>query len=497
VAADNAKGRSRIGVAGMARPIGLAVAVILATSLPASGKPKGPPAGPPVLSGAERVLTLEDCLRIARSSNLGFKLAQADYAKAQSAHYGSTGRFVPVALAERTREDTRETAGIPGADSTTKLRGDVLTAGLDQLLPSGARVKVVQDLNRDFTPIRASSFSATVTQPLLRGGGWLAAVGPVTSARLELESSEWALAAAERDMVLATTLAYLAAVRDRSLIGVAEGALQADSLLVQASGSLVAARMATRRDVLSAELRLADDKAALVGAERDHALSLDRLKEEMGVAIESPIRLAEVQLADTTLELDEASLVRDALSGHPALQSAEASVRRGEVDWKLARNAQLPRVDLVGTYTRSIDKDLGIGQTVNSGRGWLTAVQVSLPVVNREAQASADIARLSLEQDRHRLTLLRLRTQRSVREALRTLKGISEELQAVRQTIALAQEKVEFATAMFNLGRASNLDLTDAREALVKGRSDYVRKLADYHAQLAVLKSLTGRELMP
>ena len=118
-------------------------------------------------------------------------------------------------------------------------------------------------------------------------------------------------------------------------------------------------------------------------------------------------------------------------------------------------------------------------------------------MINRELRAEADIARFSYDQERDRLTLLRLETQRSVREALRTLKGIAEELQAIRQTIVLAEEKVDFASAMFNLGRASNLDLTDAREALVKGRGDFVRKLADYHGQLAVLQSLTGRELMP
>ena len=61
----------------------------------------------------------------------------------------------------------------------------------------------------------------------------------------------------------------------------------------------------------------------------------------------------------------------------------------------------------------------------------------------------------------------------------------------------MARYVASIASAMFNLGRASNLDLTDAREALVKGRGDFVRKLADYHGQLAVLQSLTGRELMP
>ncbi|TMQ70827.1 MAG: TolC family protein, partial [Candidatus Eisenbacteria bacterium] len=192
----------------------------------------------------------------------------------------------------------------------------------------------------------------------------------------------------------------------------------------------------------------------------------------------------------------EERLVEDALAVQPALQSAEASLRRSEVSWKLARNASLPQVDLTATFTRAFDSGPDVGPDLYSTR-WQAAVQLSLPMTNRELKAEADIARFSYDQERDRLTLLRLETQRSVREALRTLKGIAEELQAIRQTIVLAEEKVDFASAMFNLGRASNLDLTDAREALVKGRGDFVRKLADYHGQLAVLQSLTGRELMP
>ena len=478
-------------------------------TLPATASPRDtPPAGPasspaaapaqpaPVLD--DRPLTLDDCVRVARSWNLTLKLARGDYRKAQSTHYGSLGRFMPLVSVGARRLNTREDhLGLPGSDGQVTSRSDALVAGLDQLLPIGARVSVTQDLHRDLTPIRTSAFSASVVQPLLRGGGPLATLGPVTSARLDLLSNERALAAADRRTVLETTLAYLAAVRDRSLIHVAESALHADSLLAQVSEGLVDARMATRRDVLSAQLRLADDKASLVGAEKDFALSLDQLKEQMGVPIESTVTLADAELADTTLDLDEDGLVRDALALHPALQSAEAAVRRSEVDLKLARNALLPQVDVVASYTRTLDNDQSAaGLDVNS-KGWLASVQVSLPLGNREAQAAADIARFSLDQDRDRLTLLRLQTQRSVRDAVRTLRGIAEELHAIRQTIALAEEKVEFATAMFNLGRANNLDLTDAREALVKGRSNYVSKLADYHAQLAVLKSLTGRELIP
>jgi outer membrane protein TolC len=48
---------------------------------------------------------------------------------------------------------------------------------------------------------------------------------------------------------------------------------------------------------------------------------------------------------------------------------------------------------------------------------------------------------------------------------------------------------------MFRLGRASNLDIIDAQEALFKAQNQYVSKLVDYHIQLALLESLTGQPL--
>jgi outer membrane protein TolC len=45
------------------------------------------------------------------------------------------------------------------------------------------------------------------------------------------------------------------------------------------------------------------------------------------------------------------------------------------------------------------------------------------------------------------------------------------------------------------MGRASNLDITDAQEALLKAQQQRVSKLVDYHTELALLESLTGRPL--
>jgi len=69
--------------------------------------------------------------------------------------------------------------------------------------------------------------------------------------------------------------------------------------------------------------------------------------------------------------------------------------------------------------------------------------------------------------------------------------------QGLDNLVSTAEEKVKFATTMFNLGRASNLDVTDAQKALLKAQTQYVENLVNYKIQLALLESLTGEPITP
>jgi outer membrane protein TolC len=60
------------------------------------------------------------------------------------------------------------------------------------------------------------------------------------------------------------------------------------------------------------------------------------------------------------------------------------------------------------------------------------------------------------------------------------------------KNIEAAREKITFATTMFNLGRASNLDVTDAQKDLLQAEVDYAVELAEYYIEQARLEQLLG-----
>jgi outer membrane protein len=245
---------------------------------------------------------------------------------------------------------------------------------------------------------------------------------------------------------------------------------------------------------LSAQIRLADDRAALIRTQTEHQLALDALKEVIGLPIEMPIELAETELSFAPAILDEGALIELALKNNPSTHSAEIAVDRARLSLKVARNALLPQLDLMVLHSGQLDTDRDLRKDL-----WTTGLQatvnLSYPFLNREAAANAENAQIAVSQEQDRLVDLQRQIVLGVRGIIRNAHSTTEELNALQGTIAAAEEKVEFATAMFRLGRASNLDIIDAQEALFKAQNQYVGKLVDYHTQLALLESLTGQPL--
>ncbi|MDQ7054049.1 MAG: TolC family protein [candidate division KSB1 bacterium] len=117
-------------------------------------------------------------------------------------------------------------------------------------------------------------------------------------------------------------------------------------------------------------------------------------------------------------------------------------------------------------------------------------------VLNRQAAAEAEKTQLALQQEVLRLRDYERQLKLSIREVVRSTYSNIEEIEALKISIEAAREKVEFATMMFNLGRASNLDVTDAQEALLKAQTQYLKKLIDYHLQLAFLETLIAQPIV-
>lgn len=462
----------------------------------------------------QKPLTLSDCIRIALTRNIALRISQGDYNRAKALHAGSYGRFLPVLSVEGFKTNEAVEADTSSSDTLqpvvrfteTNFGNQARIFGRAQLyMPSGATIQFTTDLFRDAQfPLNVSrtkknnrTYSVSLTQPLLRGAGPTVARSSFLGTGYDQQIEEKSLFNRKLETVFAVKRAYYVALQQRELIKVNQSALLRDSTLVEASKALIVARQATRRDVLSAEIRFAEDKAAFLASQSDFEFALDNLKEVMGLPIDMPVALDSMGLSYTPVTLDEPDLVRQALANNPLIHSAEIAISQNRLQRRVAKNTLLPQLDLVAAYSSKLETDLLTNRDLSRTGGWEARLNLSYPFLNREAGAKAEAAEIAVLQQQDRLLSLQRETMIEVRDIVRGVYSAAAQLDAIKRGIDVAQEKLDFANTMFNLGRASNFDITDAQESLLKAQNQYLRKLVDYHTQLALLESLIGRPIKP
>jgi HAE1 family hydrophobic/amphiphilic exporter-1 len=457
-------------------------------------------------AAVQKPLVLDDCIRIALSKNIDLRLAQGDLMKAEAAVSGSYGDFLPAFSIEGSKQQTEERRPFDPEEPEQSTQFDfdnrAFVGKIQQTFFSGMKLGFSADLRRDINspdrygepPTRTQnrSYDVTLTQPLLRDAWFKVARSPITLARQEYQMQEKNLFDSKLQTIFAIKRAFYQVVLQRELGKVHQAALQRDSTLIGISEAKVKAMVATRRDVLSAEIRFAEDRAAFIASQTDYQRALDELKDVMGLPIEMPIELAEAELSYSPQPLDEKALVEQAIQNSPLIQGTEIAVKNSRLQLAVAKNQRLPRLDLSVQYVGQFDTNLDRTEDVNT-KDLQATLSLSYSFLDRAANAKVQQMQIALSQQEDRLVDLQRKLIVRIRDVVRSAYSIGEEVKAIKRSIEAAEQKVTFATTMFNLGRASNLDITDAQEALLKAQTAYVRKVVEYHTQLALLESIIGQ----
>ncbi len=466
----------------------------------------------------QKPLALDDCIRIALRNNITLRISEGDLARAEASRAGSYGAFLPVftlsgaranSLAREARRVSRSTRGLPDSLSPlirSNFDNQATIVGEAQLFTlTGATLQFANDFVHDVQspPDQAMkkndkrSYSFTFTQPLLRGAGPMVARNQFLSAGYDEQIQSKRLDNTKLQTVLNVKRAYYDALSKREIVKVNESAVASDSVLINASQALIVAKLASRRDLLSAQIRFADDRTSLITSENDYQFALDALKDVMGVPIEMPIALDSTGLKFVPVTLNEAALIRSALETSPSLQSQVAALQQRKLQHRVAKNAVLPQLDFVASYSSDLGRDAVLNQDASRSSGWEATVNVSYTFLNRDEAAKAEDAQIAVRQQEDQLREQQRQIVINVRDIVRSVYSGAEEINAIQQSIRLAEDKYAFANTMFSLGRASNFDITDAQEFLLKAKNQYLRKLVEYYTQLALLESLTGQRVTP
>ena len=462
-------------------------------------EPPGP-ATLPQRRGELIALTLQQSIEMALKNNLGIRIAAL---ARDSARYGiplASAKFHPTlgsgltALGNNTVFEKSPNA---------RIRDQQFAPFIRQELPTGGSLTLSANLTRETTRFSAVSgeaasaltnFGAAATlsavQPLLRGGRIYVATKPIRDAEFDLRVADANLRAAVLGVTAQSKAAYYNVLLAEKVIEATEVAIQRDKALIEASQDLFNARLVTKRDVFSAELIFAQDSARIVSARADREAVRNALLDVLGLPIGTDVVLLDKEVRFEPVPVEMEGWIAAALKNRPEMLAVDEQLAKSALNIKVALNGLLPQLDVVGSYGRAhTGSTLGSSLDLHGGDVWSAGLVFSVPLGNvaaRSALAQAEIAHSRLLEARSQT---RRQIELEVRAAVIKLEKSVERMKALTAAIEQAKGKLEVGKVQFALGQATNLDITDAQQALLSAETDLLTAIVDYTVGVAELEA--------
>jgi outer membrane protein TolC len=359
--------------------------------------------------------------------------------------------------------------------------------GLPDLSANATEVFGEKTGTLDGTPLGNLSFRDNLRGPRasvnstwsIYSGGRISATQKALAAGIDAANAELRHTEEDLDVLLATTYfgLDLAANVERTRTSVLQ---QADRQLDRA---IHFEQQGVIPHVERMSAQVARDEAAReqVGAQRDREIaeaSLRRLlHRSTPLGTDTPLFISNAPLKPLEEWIDLAERRSPTLAVLAAKRSqAEQGIALEEARWK-------PEVFAFGNY--SFIKKY---QTLIEP-DWIAGIGVNFKIFSREDRASkVDSARSSLRQAQSLEAAAGTTISTEVEAAYRRVEQAREQFKLLDSTIALAEENMRLHARGFEEGQSTNLDVSDARNALA--RSQTARALAAYDYVTALVRLL-------
>ena len=377
----------------------------------------------------------------------------------------------------------------------------------DPTLPLEERVRYLEDRapsaglgglgslfgNLPFGQANSYVLSGSLSQPVYSGGR----VGAgLAIAREYLDASRLGLDESLADIELDVQNAYYRALLAAELETISRAAVaQAERFLKQERLRLEAGE-ASDLDAMRAEVSLENLRPQLVEAQNAASLAVLDLKRLIDIPLDQPVVLTTALTAPSATELAAPEVdARTVLGRRAAVQAAERQVEIRRQQVRVARGALLPSVSVNMNYGRQIfPSDVFRFSGQDWRTDWNASVNVSVPIFSGfRRQAEIDQARITLDQERLRLGQLRESVQLEYEQARGERERAAATIAARQRTVDQAQRVHDLTVLRYEQGLATQLEVSDARLALLQARTNLAQAISDFRiADASLTRSLGG-----
>jgi outer membrane protein TolC len=323
------------------------------------------------------------------------------------------------------------------------------------------------------------------------GAGIAAATHAREAARLSARES-----AAQVELDVRT--AYYRALLAQELEAIAQAALvQAESFLNQ---ERLRQRSGFRSDldVLRAEVSLENLRPQLVDARNALELALLDLKRLVNLPMGQGIRLTTPLEVPTSLPADTTAPAGTVVAQRPAVQAADEQIKLREESIRQTQASYRPNLALQAGIGGQIFPTSLFGF---SGAGWRpnssATVALQLPLLSPQRGADVAQARVQLRQSELQAAQLRESVQLQYQQAIGERERARATIAARQRTVDQAQRVYDLTVLRYEQGQATQLEISDARLALLQARTNLAQALSDFYIAEAAVNRARGITTVP
>jgi len=332
----------------------------------------------------------------------------------------------------------------------------------------------------------SNNAAITIKQLIFDGGATYARISQAKFSRDAAQLSELR----QVDTVLFNVASfYYAALQARYTYQVAV----ANTKLAQVQEQLVEAQfragVASRADVLTAQLPVAQAELAEAQAANGEQSQIASLLNAMGLSSDTPVTLSESFEQTAPLLPAYATVEATALARRTDLQSANAALTAAERGVRAARAGRYPIITAngsVGSATSGIDS---AGNLVTNGGSWTSSysfgLSATMPLYD-SGLTNGQIAAAEANSETAQADLLstQLAVSLTVRQAYLSAQTALAGVTSAQVELSQAQTVLDVTNAQYKAGVTTLPLLLNAETGLTKARGDYVNALfALYTAQ--------------
>ena len=304
--------------------------------------------------------------------------------------------------------------------------------------------------------------------------------GDVGEAAYQLSEEEWRNRALGADVAMSVADAYYGMLKQKKTI---ESFLQITALLdtvtAQTNANFLQG-IASKQDVLIAEVRLAERKKELLTARHHHKRLANALSALIGISRGATLEIQDAGDAHAPLPSYE-KLVARVRKHHPDVKAGEFKVLSRVENAMAARGEKYPALSLFGNYRMVDDLDLNVSSL------WTTQVRVEWNVFDwwllRKKEA---LARAHVVEEQNRLLETKFAVEENVEALYYQIQAQDAEIEFLTKRLALTTDTIRINRARYQQGSLSDAEIAADEIALLEHQ--FALSITGYDRQLTEFK---------